>query len=156
MTKRKRIVSAMIVLCMAVGLVVSPVGSCKVQAETFTDGDFEYEILPDGTVGITEYAGAEIGLGGEADRVTVVQVPEQIDGRPVTSIGYNVFLNKRDVVEVHIPASVTNLGSSSYPTICLNCPKITAIHVADDNAYFSSVDGVLFRSEERRVGKECG
>ena len=63
--------------CVTVGL---PKRSVKA-AEAFTSGDFEYELRWDSTVEITDYTGSAAEL----------EIPGEIDGHTVTSIGDSAF-----------------------------------------------------------------
>ena len=54
---------------------------CAVCAGAETYGDFEYSVLDDGTVKLTDY-------NGSAEKV---DIPKMIDGKSVTSIKYNAF-----------------------------------------------------------------
>lgn len=63
---------------------------CAVAAGAETYGDFEYDVLDDGTVEITDY-------NGSAERV---DIPAKIDGKSVTKIGSSAF-------SYHMLSSVT-------------------------------------------------
>lgn len=56
--------------------------------------------------------------------VTEIEIPSEIDDLPVTSIGYFVFYN---------------------------CTSLTNIEVSENNAYYSSIDGVLFNKEQTEL-----
>jgi hypothetical protein len=105
-----------------------PVFLATVQvASALTFGDFEY--TDDGTsVTITAYP--ITGTGS-------VVVPDQIDGKPVTAIGYRAFFNCAGVVSVTLPASVTVLGAEAF----YQCTGLTSMTVPSgvtaipDNAF---------------------
>ena len=61
----------------------------------------------------------------------------------VTSIGSFAFSACIRLVTLDIPASVTSIEYSSF----IDCSAFTDISVAEDNADFSSVDGVLFNKD---------
>ena len=85
--------------------------------------DFEYMMLDDGTIEITKYNGSE----------AVVEVPAQINEKRVTSIGEGAFNNKERIEEVHLPASVTNIGNYVFAT-CQDLNKInldSVTHIGD-------------------------
>ncbi len=71
-------------------------------------------------------------------RLTSVTIP---DG--VTSIGEQAFSFCKSLTSVAIPASVTSIGACAFN----GCLRLTSINVADDNADYSSKDGVLFNKE---------
>ena len=47
--RRRRILAAVLVLCIMAGMAAWPEGAQRVQAEELTYGDFAYEVLEDGT-----------------------------------------------------------------------------------------------------------
>lgn len=87
-------------------------------------------ITNDGTLTVTGHTSSDGAL----------DIPEAIDGLPVTQIGISVFRNCDRLTSVTIPASVTVIGGSAFTS----CPKLTAITVDAKNPNYSSVDGVLF------------
>lgn len=67
-------------------------------------------LLPDGSVEITGYAGPqEPGW----DPVTVVDIPERIDGRPVTSIGPEAFRGV-SVRRIVLPDGLRRIGEYAF------------------------------------------
>lgn len=70
-----------------------------------------------GAVTITGYTGA----GG------AVQIPTQIDGLPVTSIGAFAFRSKKTVSSVAVPAAVSVIGEYAF----WNCTGLTGISIPD-------------------------
>ena len=78
-----------------------------------TSGDYEYEVLYDGTVSITKYNGSD----------TDVIIPSEIDGKKVTSIGDAAFENS-SIVSVVIPDGVKELGWRAFAS-CRNLEKVT-------------------------------
>jgi hypothetical protein len=77
------------------------------EEEFLTYGDYEYTLLEDGTVEIMYYIGEEEDL----------EIPAEIDGKAVTSIGEYGFQSNRTIRSVVIPDSVTNIGDEAF----LNC-----------------------------------
>src|SRR5688572_2076208 len=69
-----------------------------------------------------------------------VTVPSTIGGFPVTTIGPWAFQGCATLRSVIIPYGVTNIGNYSFG----GCSNLTEITVDPLNAYFRSVDGVLF------------
>ena len=78
---------------------------CAVCAGAETYGDFEYSVLDDGTVEITDYN------GWKAEKV---DIPEKIDGKSVTSIGNEAFCDSGRLTSITIPNSVTSIGSEAF------------------------------------------
>ena len=106
-----------------------------------------------GTITITGYTGP----GGAVD------IPSEINGLPVTSIGEYAFDDCSNMTSVAIGGSVTNIGALAFcactgltnvmvPSGVIgigglalaDCPALSAITVAGSNLVYSSVDGVLF------------
>ena len=84
-------------------------------AETYTYGDFNYNVLDDGTVEITKYVGS-------AEKV---DIPEKIDGESVTSIGEYAFCNCTSFTSITIPDSVTSIGNDAFN----GCTSLTSITI---------------------------
>lgn len=78
----------------------------KANSEVFTEGDYSYVKLEDGTVKIVGYNKAE--NNGE------VKVPEKLDGMNVTVIGANTFTEKQNVTKVRLPRFVTKVESYAF------------------------------------------
>lgn len=84
-------------------------------------GDFTYTVLEDGSVEISKYTGA----GG------TVEIPEEIDGKKVTSIGYNAFYNCSSLTEINILSSVTSIGWNAFngcDNLLIYCNKDSEAH----------------------------
>ncbi|MCC8191635.1 MAG: leucine-rich repeat protein [Ruminococcus sp.] len=100
---KKRMVSLLTVLAMVLSLSVC-LPAVLVSAETLTSGDYEYEILEDGTAEITRYNGSD----------AEVEIPDTIDGYVVTSIGVSAFSGIESLTIVIIPDTVTNIGGWAF------------------------------------------
>ena len=87
---------------------------CVVCAGAETYGDFEYGVLGDGTVEITNY-------NGSAEKV---DIPAEIDGKSVTRIGDSAFKYCTSLTSVTIPDSVTSIGSYAF-YFCTNLRSVT-------------------------------
>ena len=77
--------------------------------------DFEYSILDDGTVKITDYTGSDSKL----------VIPSTIDGKKVTSIGGYAFEYCTSLTSITIPNSVTSIWNSAFNT----CTSLTSITI---------------------------
>ena len=86
---------------------------CAVCAGAETYGDFEYGVLDDGTVQITD---CETG----AEKVVI---PDTIDGKSVTSIGDSAFEQCISLTNITIPDSVTSISGGAFE----QCTSLTNI-----------------------------
>ena len=86
-------------------------------AEEGTYGNLSYGVTNAGEIEIT---GCNIG-------VTSVEIPAEIDRKPVTSIGNNAFRDCTSLTEVKIPDSVINIGDYAFS----DCDSLTNITIPD-------------------------
>ena len=117
-----------------------PTKSLEIQFDvSFTQNtDYEYSENSDGdTVSITKY------IGSESD----VVIPEEIDGKKVTSIGDWTFFDCSGLTSVTIPNSVTNISGVTFN----GCTSLTAINVATGNQNYVSVNGVLYNKDKTSI-----
>jgi hypothetical protein len=70
----------------------------------------------------------------------------------VTSIGYVAFTHCSSLTSVTIPSSVTNIGDGAFTY----CTTLLAITVDPANAFYSSLDGVLFNKSQTTLVKFPG
>ena len=96
---------------------------CVVCAGAETYGDLEYSVLGDGTVEITDY-------NGSAEKV---DIPAEIDGKSVTSIGDWAFSGCDSLTNITIPNSVTGIGGSAFE----ECTSLTSITIPDSVTWIS-------------------
>src|SRR5205809_597376 len=87
----------------------------------------------DGAITITGYTGP----GG------AMVIPATINNWPVTSIADYAFADKTALTAVTIPATVASIGENAF----LSCTNLRAFNVHAANAWYSSLDGVLFNQE---------
>lgn len=78
--------------------------------------DFEYEIL-DGGVTITKYTGNS----------TDVVIPDEIDGTPVTKVGFLSFEAKFDVVSVTLPETTEVICEGAF----MDCSSLVSINIPE-------------------------
>ena len=107
------------------------------EPETFSSGDFDYVLLPDGTAKITTYNGKAESLN----------IPSALDGYTVTSIGDRAFSFSITLTKVTIPDSVTAIEANPF----LRCENLKTISVSAEHPYLSTIDGVLFSKPDKRL-----
>lgn len=82
-----------------------------------------------------------IMITGISDRdAAVLSIPDNIDGRTVTSIKEGALGSLTKLKQVYLPASVRDLSARAF----LGSYALTDIFVDGSSNYFKSVDGVLF------------
>ena len=106
------------------------INNLEVKAEATEE--YSYEIKDDGTIKLTEYLGNS----------EYVEVPETIDGIPVTELE-NTFSVFTWVSSVYIPASIEEIsGPQTFGSTALE-----NIEVDEASEYFRDEDGILFDKE---------
>ncbi|MBQ8790254.1 MAG: leucine-rich repeat protein [Ruminiclostridium sp.] len=88
---------------------------CVVSAGAEAYGDYTYSVLEDGTVEITDYTGSAATL----------EIPSEIDGKKVTSIGDKAFQFCYSLNSVIIPDGITNIGDNAFYA----CVPLTSINI---------------------------
>ena len=84
MKRGRKILAVAMVICMAIG-VIGWHGEVENVRGAEVYGDYEYEVLSDGTIKILKYKGAG----------SILEIPSQIDGKQVTNIGQEAFFTVR-------------------------------------------------------------
>lgn len=97
--KKQRFMAVLLSLCLIMGAM--PVSSLAAEASSFdaTGGKVTYEVLEDNTIAIT----------GCDDTVTEIVIPDEIDGKTVTTIAGEAFRNNETLVSVKFPAHLTTI-----------------------------------------------
>jgi hypothetical protein len=127
---------------------------------TYLYGYWEYEIH-DGSVRL-------IICWGQSE--TEITIPEEINGRPVTTIGVSSFYYNRKLESIHIPLSVTCIENHAFykcyslkeitipasvsfigETAFFRTISLTAIRVDPDNQFYSDIDGVLYNKDQTEL-----
>ncbi|WP_295214535.1 leucine-rich repeat protein [Ruminococcus sp.] len=88
-----------------------------VSAKDYTYGDLTYTVFEGGTVEITDCN----------ESATEVEIPAEIDGMAVTSIGKETFSECTSLTDITIPDSVTSIGWSAFS----GCTSLTEITIPD-------------------------
>ena len=82
--------------------------------ETLTSGAFSYKVTEDNTITIT----------GFDNSVTDVDIPAEIDGKPVTAIGNKAFFNT-GITSVNIPDSIKTIGDRVF----YQCKQLVSVSI---------------------------
>lgn len=96
------------------------------QDRLYTNGDYAYILLPDGTAEITAYTGQAHAL----------QIPAALDGHAVSAIGDQAFKGNLSLSCVHIPGSVSRIGTEAF----LNCDALISVSIGEHIAYVDYED----------------
>lgn len=92
-----------------------------------SNDDYEYSINDDNTITITKYTGKD----------TEVIVPNEIDGKVVTSIGIQAFLDYGDLTSIELPDSIISIGDGAFR----NCTGLASIELPNG---VTSIGGTAF------------
>ena len=110
MSKSKKMLSVLLTVIMLLSVFCAlPIVSNAAQCE-----GFEYVVIDDGTIEIVKYGGSS----------KEVNVPDNIQGIKVTSIGEYAFSKCTNIVSVNLPESIVKIGISSF-SYCTNLESIT-------------------------------
>ena len=82
-----------------------------------TYGDLYYDVID----------AVEIRITGCEKEVTAVEIPAEIAGKPVTSVGRSAFSGCNSLAAVTIPDSVTSIGDGTF----YGCTGLTEITIPD-------------------------
>lgn len=86
----------------------------EIERNIVSTEEYDYEVV-DGGVIITSYKGKDSN----------VEIPAEIDGTPVTEVGFYAFEAKSDLVSVALPESVTVIGEGAFA----DCQKLADINL---------------------------
>ena len=136
------------------------VGNAVALAAEGTYEDFKYQELEDGTAEITDYTGS----------ATELDIPSEINGYQVTSIGDYAFDNCTFLTNITIPNSITGIGDGAFrscatlanitiPNSVTNigthafyrCISLTDITVETENERYADLEGVLYNKEQTEL-----
>ena len=136
----KKLITGIISFALALTAMAAPwgqsaegvLGTNEIKASAESSGDYEYELLKNGTVAITYYRGSE----------SKVTIPSKINGKKVTYIGPGAFINCTSLTSLTIPNGVTDIGYGAF--LCcmsLNNIKFSAsVKNIDDYAFYGCIE----------------
>lgn len=110
--------------------------------------DWKIYISEEGKISIKEYKGSSEN----------VAIPDNFDGFPVVSIGQNAF-QKKDVVSVTIPDSVTLIGDSAFNS----CSKLKSVVIGKSVEtiseyafrYCTSLEKIVIPDSVKKIGSSA-
>ncbi len=106
---KKRVLAA----ALAVVMSLACFAALPATASAEESGEYEYELLSNGTAQIT----------GVSGNVSEIVIPDTIDGYTVTSIGDSAFANNADITSVVISDTVTEIGANAF-NLCSNLAEL--------------------------------
>ena len=153
----KKVLKKLPLLVLALVLVLT----IKDKTYAATYGDLTYEVQKDGTIEITDCNESASGA---------LTIPSTIDGKEVTWIGYQAFMNCNRLTSITIPNSITGIASEAFidcssltnitiPDSVISigynafyyCRSLTSINVSNNSKNYSSIDGVLFNKDKTQI-----
>ena len=105
--------------------------------QTKAAGDYEYELLDDGTAEIVRYNGSAAYL----------TVPETIGEYEVTSIGRFAFTGCGSLRTITLPETIETITSNPFA----GCSRLHTIKLSGESKYLEVVDGLLYHKKDRRL-----
>ena len=124
---KKRLLSTLLALCMV--LTFLPSVAYAEDTAYAVKGGYIYFNANTGTI------------TGCDDSVTEAVIPSSINGITVTGIGSDAFSDISSLAHVTIPQGVTSIAAGAFSY----CENLKNIEVDDENVWYYSIDGVLFR-----------
>ena len=100
---------------------------------------FQYQVS-ENEVTIVGYVGTIEGT---------LEIPAEIDGLPVTRVEDDAFIKQNQLVEVVIPASVIEIGSTAFH----DCENLQVFTVAEENPVYCVKNGLLLDKGEKVLEK---
>ena len=154
---RKWLLSVLILALLGCSCVL---GESEAGTQKLSCGDYDYVLLEDGTASITGYHGSAAELS----------IPEELDGRRVSSIGDYAFIGCTTLTSIVIPHGVSRIGECAFhscesltgveipdsvtqvganPFAC--CTRLSSIRVAASSPALETVEGALVSRPDRRL-----
>lgn len=124
--------------------------STKDTTEIKATSDGFYYSISNNEVTIIEYTG----------KLSTLNIPNTIDGYPVTTIAYDAFPNNPELTEINIPPNISYIynfavlittGYFEYYRSFSGCSNLININVDENNQYYSSINGILFSKDKSEL-----
>lgn len=113
----------------SLSIILAAIMLCGCFVTAFAQGDFTYTET-DGEITITDYTGTAAAL----------EIPAEIDGKPVTAIGSYAFREK-SITSVVIPESVNTIGNYAFN----GCADLSSVEFAE-NSKLETIEMSAFQS----------
>lgn len=146
----KKVIAAVFVIAV-IGLAVSFV--IQFGPRTVTEGDYTFSVTKESAV-LIKYNGSD----------TLIEVPGEVNGRPVTEIGEGAFTGNKSIQRVTLPESVAVIGENAFAgcselrilvsgreeetevaaTAFTGCEQLSAIYTPNsDTTWISGKTGII-------------
>ena len=132
---KKRIIAIVLVLTIITSALVALSG-CN--TKTYND-TIKYVIEDNGEITIVEYT--------DKTYITEVDIPDEIDGIPVTKIADFGVVDAESIRLIKIGKNVREIGDWAFT----NNQNLDAFEVSPENEHFVSVEGVLFTKDMKKI-----
>lgn len=146
MKKTKKIISLLLcILLIGATFVGCSANTYEATNEGYKDKNknttvFDYEINEEtNEISVTKYTDS-------TERLVIV-VPDEIDGKPVTTIADFSLFNAESIETIKIGKNVKEIG----PWSMTNNQHLKEFVVDEENPYFCSVDGILFSKDMKTI-----
>ena len=151
---KKKVLSAVLALTLVFGSAAAlPKGvvtdTTGITASAATLGDYEYELLENGTVKITQYKKSTEN----------VIIPSTLDGKAVTCIGEHAFTGNESLKSITIPSSVTSIDKGAF----WDCSSLSSVSIPNsvtsigNTAFYkcTSLTGVTIPNSVTSIGSNA-
>ena len=106
-----------------------------------------YEVVENEIIQDEIVEGRTITITGYTGNAAILNIPNYINGLPVSSIVEEAFWGCESLTSITISSSVRSIGYYTFS----DCSNLTSITVDNHNPVFASIDGVLFDKNIRTL-----